>query len=103
MFLLDTDHVGIIQRQAEPEFSRLWTRISQHPPEAFYVSIISFHEQVLGWNAYIRGARDTAGVMGAYRMFQRILADFSKAQVLPFDQAAVAAFDTLRKQKIRIG
>src|SRR5438552_14929607 len=103
MFLFDTDHLGIIQRQTEPEFSRLRGRISQNPPSAFYVSIVSFHEQILGWNAYLTSARDTAGVMRAYAMFQRILADFATSQVLPFDQAAVQEFDALRKQKIRVG
>jgi tRNA(fMet)-specific endonuclease VapC len=102
MFLFDTDHLGIIQRQSEPEFSRLWARISKHPPTAFNTSIVSFHEQVVGWNAYLNRARDTAGVIRAYAMFERILADFAAAQVVGFDQAAAALFDAMRIMKIRI-
>ena len=63
MFLLDTDHLGIMQRQTEPEFSRLRSRMGQHPPSLFFVSIVSFHEQVTGWNAYLNRSRGTAGVV----------------------------------------
>src|SRR4051812_35357146 len=102
MFLLDTDHLGIIQRQTEPEFSRLWPRISRENPRAFFVSIVTFHEQILGWSAYLNRARGTDGVVRAYRMFERILADFSVAQILSFDQSAADLFDRLRAKRVRI-
>ena len=102
MFLFDTDHLGIIQRQTEPEFSRLWARISRHPPNAFSTSIVSFHEQLLGWNSYLNRARDTTGVIRAYSMFERILADFAAAQVAGFDQAAASLFDAMMVMRIRI-
>lgn len=103
MFLLDTDHVGIIQRQTQPEFSVLAARMKQHPLTDFYVPIISFHEQVAGWSAYIKRATASEGLVRAYRMYQRILADFATMQVLPFDEAAAQAFESLRRQRVRIG
>jgi tRNA(fMet)-specific endonuclease VapC len=102
MYLFDTDHISIIQRRTQPEFGRLTQRTNQHPPTAFYFPIISFHEQTLGANAYIQRARTVADVVRGYGMFQQILADFAGAQVLPFDPAAAAAFDTLRSQQVRI-
>lgn len=69
----------------------------------FYVSIVSFHEQVQGWNTYLARARDIKGVVRAYERFQQILIDFSAAQVLPFDQHAGNLFDQMRLQGIRIG
>lgn len=103
MFLLDTDHLGILQDRVQPEFPRLLERIAQYPATAFYVSIISFHEQVVGWNAYLNRARTMPGVVSAYQMFQDILADFASMQVLPFDELAGSRFETLRQQRIRIG
>jgi len=103
MFLFDTDHFTILQQQAEPQSSRLAARMSQFTPSDFYVSIVTFHEQVLGWNAYLNRARDTAGVMRAYRMFERILTDFAAAQVVTFDQAVANGFDAFRAKKIRVG
>jgi hypothetical protein len=44
-YLLDTDHLSIFQRQTEPEYSTLLTRIAQYPPTDLACSIISFHEQ----------------------------------------------------------
>ena len=58
MFLLDTDHIGILQTQANPEFAALSKRIAEHSQADFFVSIVSFHEQILGWNAYIARAKE---------------------------------------------
>jgi tRNA(fMet)-specific endonuclease VapC len=103
MFLLDTDHISILQWQTQPEFARLSQRMGLHPASAFYFSIVSFQEQTLGANAHVSQARTAMQVMSGYRIFQRVLTAFAGAQVLPFDQAASVLFDTLRKQRIRIG
>jgi tRNA(fMet)-specific endonuclease VapC len=65
LFLLDTDHLGIMQRQTEPEFSRLIGRIGEHQPTEFLIPIVSFHEQVSGWNAYLHRARTPEAVVRA--------------------------------------
>ena len=67
-----------------------------------FTSVVRFHEQVTGWNAYLNKARDSGGVVRAYRMFQRILSDFAAADLLPFDDLAADYFDRLRSQKVRI-
>jgi tRNA(fMet)-specific endonuclease VapC len=103
MYVFDTDISSILQRGTGEQFDRLWAKVAQHPVERFYVSIVSFHEQVLGWNTYASRARDQAGVRHAYAMFQRTLAEFATAQVLPYDVAASDRLEALRKQKIRIG
>lgn len=103
MIVLDTDHIGIIQRRKEPQYSRLAARLRQPTCLDFFVTIISFHEQVSGWNRYVHRARAPEQVVRAYAMFEQILADFATQQVLPFDQAAAAAFQSLRTQRVRIG
>ncbi len=103
MFLLDTDHLGIMQMRVHPEVDRLRARMGEYSPKDFYVSIVSFHEQVLGWNAYIQRAKTAAGVVHGYRRFQGILADFAAVQVLPYDAAAAEVYGSLRKQRVRIG
>ena len=103
MFLFDTDHLGILQRQTAPQFGILMRRISQYPQASFFVTIVSFHEQILGWNAYLARARDSIGVVRGYTKLEGILSDFARSQVLPFSSAAADAFEELRKQRIRIG
>ena len=103
MFLLDTDHLGIVQRRSAPEHANLARRMRQHSLEDFFVSIVSFHEQVIGWNAYIRRARGVEGPVRGYGMFQQILADFARMNVLPFDSQAAETFAELRRSGVRVG
>ena len=103
MFLLDTDHVVTAQQQSAPEYDRLLRRVRRYDPDDLFVSVVSFHEQVMGWNAYISRAKDSAGVVRGYSRLLGVLANFAEANVLPFDDAAVAVFDDLRKRGVRIG
>lgn len=103
MFVLDTNHIGIIQRRSEPGFSRFQARWAKYSPTAFYFPIISIHEEFLGWNAYINKARKIEGVIKGYRHFTQMVIDFQATQVLPFDDAAARSFFALRQQGVRIG
>jgi len=103
MFIFDTDHVGIIQWQSEPAYSRLMARVSRYAVPDFFVTVVSLHEEFLGWNAYIAKAENIGGVVKAYDKFLQVLHDFEASQVLPFDDAAANFFVRLRQQKVRIG
>ena len=103
MFVLDTDHVGILQRQAAPQFGNLMRRISQYPEASFFVTIVSFHEQVLGWNAYLARAKDSSGIVRGYGKLEGILSDFARSQVLSYASAAADVFEELKRQRIRVG
>jgi len=100
MFLLDTDHISIIQWQTQPAYDRLVERMERLSD--FFFPIISFHEQALGANAYINKASDATGVVRGYRILQKIVAGFAEAQVLPFDDAVANVFAGLRGQRMRI-
>ena len=103
MFLLDTDHTAVLQRPALPEHGRLQQRMALHPPSAFFCSVVSFHEQVLGANQYVSRAQAPAGVVHGYSLLGMVLDTFAQAQVLPFDRPAANVFDSLRAQRVRIG
>jgi tRNA(fMet)-specific endonuclease VapC len=102
-YLLDTDHLSILQRQTEPEYSTLLTRIAQHPSTDLACSIISFHEQVLGCHAYINQARRAEDVIRGYGMLAQVLQDFTEALVILFDAAAATVFEELVAQRVRVG
>ncbi len=103
MFVFDTDHLVILQRQSPSAYDSLLQQIGQYAPVDFFVSIISFHEQVMGWNAYISQAKDPRVTVRGYERLQKVLSNFSRAQVLPFDDPSAIIFDDLRKRRIRIG
>jgi tRNA(fMet)-specific endonuclease VapC len=103
MYLLDTDHVTIVQQQTTPEYRRLIERVREHEPEEFYVSIVSFHEQMMGWNAFISKAKDLPGVVRGYTQLFKVLSNFAEAQLVLFDDSAADVFKNLKAQRVRIG
>jgi tRNA(fMet)-specific endonuclease VapC len=103
MFLLDTDHIAVLQWPTQPEYGRLQQRMALHPPSGFFYSIVSFHEQVLGANLYVSRAQSPAGVVHGYSLLGMVLDTFAKVQVLPFDPPSASLFDSLRAQRVRIG
>ena len=98
MYLFDTDYLSLLKRRAGVEYERLSQRLAGLPEDEFFISIISFHEQVRGWQSYIAKARDEHGTMRGYNELEKLLNDYAQAQVLPYDEAATEVFDELRKQ-----
>jgi tRNA(fMet)-specific endonuclease VapC len=76
--------------------------MSQYSPDDFALSIVSLHEQVLGAHNFINRARTNTDMMRGYALLLEILEGFALAPVLPFDSAAIAAFDEIREQRIRV-
>ncbi len=103
MYLLDTDHVVVLQTKAAGDFQRLVARMSRHPSSDFFVSIVTFHEQMLGWNAYISRAKDHSGIVRGYARLHGLLEYFRDAQVLSYDEADAERFEILRSTRVRIG
>jgi tRNA(fMet)-specific endonuclease VapC len=77
VFIFDTDHLGILQRKSEPELSRVRDRMSRFISQDFFVTIVSFHEQVAGWYDHLAKAKKQRDVVFAYGMFREVLADFA--------------------------
>jgi tRNA(fMet)-specific endonuclease VapC len=102
-YLLDTDHISVLQQQSGTDYTTLSARMAQHSPADLGLSVISFHEQVLGCHSYIIRARSSADLIRGYRMLGRLLSDYAAISVLPFDSTAAAAFDGLVAQRLRVG
>lgn len=101
-YLLDTDHISFLQRRSGSEFSRLTVRMAQHPITDFTLSVVSFHEQVLGAHNFINRARTNTDIIRGYVLLLETLQGFATAPVLPFDAEAIAVFDELRGQRVRV-
>jgi tRNA(fMet)-specific endonuclease VapC len=102
-FLLDTDHLSILQQRTGPEYATVKAHLSRHPTTDVAVCVINFHEQVLGCHTYATRARTTADLVRGYGMLDRLLTDYRWANVLPFDAAAGVALDGLTAARVRIG
>jgi tRNA(fMet)-specific endonuclease VapC len=103
VFIFDTDHLAILQRKNEPELSRIQSRMSGFASRDFFVTIVTFHEQIAGWYDHLAKAKKQRDVVFAYDMFGEVLADFAALQVLDYDERASAIFTSLVKQRVRVG
>lgn len=100
--LLDTDHLSVLQWQEQPACDRLLARLDQLPPDDVATSIVSFHEQVQGWLAYLHRARKPEQITLAYAKLEDIWRWFLKMNVLSFSPGAPSLFIHLRKQCSRL-
>lgn len=48
MYLLDTDHLGVLQRRTAPWYVTLAARIGAYQTSNFFTPIVNFHEQIGG-------------------------------------------------------
>ncbi len=103
MYILDTDHMSLLERASSHEAQRLHFRLKKLLPEERLTTIISFEEQVRGWMSLLAKARDLEQQIFAYEKLKRTLKNFGKLEVLDFNNSAAAQFEQLQKQRIRIG
>lgn len=101
--LLDTDILSIWQNGTGPEYAVLALRMSAHPPGDLGVSLVSFHEQMIGANAYLNRGRSGADFVAGYERLERLRQWYTALNVVPFDAPAAAAFDQLTAAKVRVG
>ena len=99
-YLLDTDHISFLQRRSSSEFIRLTLQMLQHSLSDFALSVISFHEQVIGAHSFINRAQTNTDMARGYTLLLETLNSFAKAPVLPFDAKAISIFDEMRSQKV---
>ena len=100
--ILDTDHPSILQWREQPACDRLLARLDQLPPDDVATTIVSFHEQVQGWQAYLNRARKGSQVVLAYEKLEAIWRSFLKMNVLSFGADAQQCFENLRRQCPRL-
>jgi tRNA(fMet)-specific endonuclease VapC len=99
MFILDTDHVSLLQRK-HPQVS---VRVLATPPLELATTIITVEEQLRGRLDRVRQAQTDEEITKAY---QNLLATFLQLHaitIMGFDDSAQKIFRTLRAQRIRIG
>lgn len=101
-YLLDTDHLSVLQLQTGPAYTRLRTRMAPHPRTDLALAIVSLQEQVLGCHAYLQRARTAREVVHGYALLTQVLEHFTVAPVLAFDESAAMVFARLVAQRVRV-
>ena len=102
-YLLDTDHLSILQRQAGQDYINLSTRMAHYSLSDFAISTVTFHEQMLGSHTYINRARNLNDMVKGYEMMTRLVRDFKVLPLVTFDAGAATALSQLQSQRIQLG
>jgi tRNA(fMet)-specific endonuclease VapC len=102
MYLLDTDHLTILDRGGSSA-QTLLAKLSQIHPNEIATTIISYEEQTRGWLSYIAKAKNLDAQVLAYSKLERHLAKFRAATVIGFDPNSASKFESLRRLYPRLG
>jgi tRNA(fMet)-specific endonuclease VapC len=101
-YLLDTDHLSILQKSMGQDYQNLSSRMEKIPLSEFAISIVTIHEQFLGSNAYISRAQNDRDLVRGYDFMTRLVKDLRVIPVVNFDDAAVAVFRDFQSQRIKL-
>jgi tRNA(fMet)-specific endonuclease VapC len=102
-YLLDTDHLSILQRQVGQDYINLSTRMAHYPLSDFAISTVTFHEQMLGSHTYINRARNLNDMVKGYEMMTRLVRDFKVLPLVSFELGAATALGELQSQRLQLG
>jgi tRNA(fMet)-specific endonuclease VapC len=94
-YLLDTDHISIIQRRSGDPYQRLRDRINHYDPTDFGLCLISFHEQSLGANNVIQNAKTVVAIVSGYELINQILQGFFTSPVVSLSSALAAPIHSI--------
>lgn len=102
MYLLDTDHISLLDRGGIPS-QNIRSRLAQVPPDDIAITVVSYEEQVRGWMAMIAQIRTVERQIPFYKELTQLIRFYCKTPMVPFDERAAEEFQRLRQAKIRIG
>jgi tRNA(fMet)-specific endonuclease VapC len=101
MYLLDTDHLSLIQRGTAAGRSILLRLTNENVPLA--TTIVTYEEQTRGWLDFISRAKTIEMQRGAYQFLSQHQLNYRTIDVIAFDDAAIAEYQNLRKTYPRLG
>jgi tRNA(fMet)-specific endonuclease VapC len=102
-YLLDSDHLSIIQRPSSAEYVILTSRMAAHPVTDFCASVVSFHEQALGAHSRLNKAKRRADLIRGYELLLDVLKCYARSTDLPFDAAASTVLDGFKGLRLKCG
>jgi len=102
MYILDTDHLSLIQRNGQ-EGRRILARLATAEAAEVAVTIITYEEQVRGRLSVISRAKTLDEQLLAYQGLQQLSDNYRSIVVIPFNRDAALEHQRLRKRYPRLG
>lgn len=102
MYILDTDHLSLIQRNGE-EGKRILEKLAAIKNVEVAVTVITYEEQIRGRLSFLSRAKTLERQVLAYQGLQQSATDYCSIPILPFDRTAALEHQRLRKAYPRLG
>jgi len=103
MYILDTDHLSLIQRNGQ-EGKRILAKLATiEAPVEVAVTVITYEEQVRGRLSVISKAKTPDEQVAAYQGLQQLALDYYSIPIVPFCRTAAIEYQRLRKTYRRLG
>ena len=102
MWLLDTDHLSILERGGSTALV-LQMRVGRVAPEKLGTTIISYEEQMRGWLSHLAQAKTPQRLIEAYDYLQKHINTFRDILLLAYDERAADEYERLRQNRVHIG
>jgi tRNA(fMet)-specific endonuclease VapC len=102
MYILDTDHLSLIQRNGL-EGKRILKRLAAIEKAEVAVTVVTYEEQVRGRLNVLSRAKTLDEQVLAYQGLQQLVKDYRSIGILPFSQIAALEHQRLRKAYPRLG
>lgn len=95
MFVLDSDHLIILQQHHEPYCENLLARLEGIAESDIFLTVVTIHEQMLGVNSFISRAKDRNDMVRGYRMISPICIEANVETLYSEDPGAGEQYDTV--------
>jgi tRNA(fMet)-specific endonuclease VapC len=102
MYILDTDHLSVIDRGGA-NAQHLLQKLASINPTQVATSIISYEEQMRGWLSYAAKAQTIEQQVRAYKELKRQLTNYCTIPIIDFSEQAAQEFQRLKKLYPRLG
>ncbi|AKG21164.1 type II toxin-antitoxin system VapC family toxin [Calothrix sp. 336/3] len=102
MYILDTDHLSLIQRNGI-EGKLILKRLAVIEEVEVAVTVITYEEQIKGRLAVLSKAKTLDEQVSAYQWLQQLATDYSCITIIPFDRTSAIEHQRLRKVYPRLG
>lgn len=102
MYILDTDHLSLIQRNGQ-EGKHILAKLTALEALEVAVTVITYEEQVRGRLGVLSKAKALDEQVLAYQGLQQLVSNYQSIVVVPFSRIAALEHQRLRKAYPRLG
>lgn len=102
MYIFDTDHLSLIQRNGQ-EGKRILGKLAQIEDPEVAVTVITYEEQIRGRLVFLAKAKTLDEQIFAYQGLQQLAINYQAISIIPFSRASALEHQRLRKAYPRLG